>query len=118
MEKQIKMVLSPFNPNIEVVGDLVISLHVPYSDRDVTIQINPAITEYKENDDKKDIRVRQVMISESTEETKTLNFCLDNNTNTQKIMVNEREYEINPLSIGKETLDGQDFPSFEFYIKW
>ncbi len=116
MEKQIKIVSSPFNPSIETVGDLVISLHVPCSERDVTIQINPTITEYKENDDKEGVQIRQIMMSESTEKTKTLNFSFDNNI--QNLESNGKNYEIKLLSIGKEKINGQDFPSFEFYIKW
>ena len=39
MEKLIKIISSPFNPNMEVAGDLSIHLHVPYSENEVTVKI-------------------------------------------------------------------------------
>ena len=117
MEKLIKLVNSPFNPNMEVAGDIVINMHVPYSEQDVTVQINPNIQEYQENNDQPDIQIRQVMVSVPTDETKELHFNLKEN-NVQKFKINDKEYEIKLLNIGKESLQGQDFPSFEFHVKW
>jgi len=47
MGKQIKIIDSPFNPNLEVIEDLIIKLHVPYSENSVIVQINPSIDDYK-----------------------------------------------------------------------
>jgi hypothetical protein len=116
MEKQIKLIESPFNSSIEVVNDLVIALHFPCSENDVTIQINPAITEYKENGDTQNAQIRQIMVSESTDDTKTLHFDLAGD-NIKTVISNGREYKIKLLSIGKENIEGKDFPSFEFYIE-
>lgn len=117
MEKQIKLVLSPFNSNVEVIDEMVISIHVPYSDKDVNIQINPNIQEYKENDDRPGLNVRQVTVTTATEDTKTLHFDFLND-NIKNVQINNKEYEIKLLNIGKENIEGQDFSSFEFYIKW
>ena len=51
MNKKIKIVLSPFNPPLEVVDKIVVQIHAPYSDRNVTIQVCPNIQEYTENAD-------------------------------------------------------------------
>lgn len=37
MERLIKIVMSPFNPSLEVVGDIIINLLVPYSEKEVTV---------------------------------------------------------------------------------
>jgi len=116
MEKLIKLVNSPFNSNIEIVGDIVLSTHVPYSERDVTIQVNPNVQDYAENNDQHGIQVRQVMVTTSTDQTKTLHFDFGSD-NIQKTVVDGKEYEIKLMQIGKENLQGQDFPYFEFLIK-
>ena len=51
MSKLIKIIQSPFNPALEVVEDIVIQLHVPYSNKSVTVQVNPNIQDYQENAD-------------------------------------------------------------------
>lgn len=117
MEKLIKIVSSPFNPAIEVVDKLVINLHVPYSEKEVTVQINPFVQNYDENQDQPGVQVRQVTLTTQTDETKTLKFDFAAN-NKQTIDMNEVKYEIKLMNIGKENLQGQDFPYFEFFIKW
>ena len=37
MSKLIKIIQSPFNSPLEVIDDIVIKLHVPYSEKNVTI---------------------------------------------------------------------------------
>ena len=32
--------------------------------------------------------------------------------------MNGTEYEIKLMNIGKENLEGEDFPCFEFFVKW
>ena len=112
MEKLIKLVVSPFNSGIETVEHIVLSVHVPYSEHDVTIQINPNVQDYVENNDQPGIQVRQVMTTTSTDETKTLHFDFGKD-NIQKIISNGKEYEIKLIQIGKENLRGEDFPYFE-----
>jgi len=116
MEKLIKLVNSPFNSNIEIVGDIVLSTHVPYSEHDVTIQVNPNVQDYVENNDQPGIQVRQGMVTTPTDQTKTLHFDF-NEDNIQKIIIDGKECEIKLMQIGKENLQGQDFPYFEFLIK-
>lgn len=99
MIKAIKIVQSPFNPSLEVVEDIVINLHVPYSDTNVSIQVNPNIQEYQENANTKDAQVRQVMVTTPTDET-----------------IAGSDYEIELTNIGKENIQGQDFPFFEFNV--
>ena len=117
MEKLIKIVISPFNSNLEVVGDIVINSYVPYSEKEVTVQVNPDVQDYKENQDQLGIQVRQVMVTTNTKQTKTLKFDFKEN-NTHEIEINDKKYEIKLMQIGKEKLQGQDFPYFEFFVKW
>lgn len=117
MEKLIKLVISPFSPNVEVIGDVVISIHVPYSGKDVSVLVNPNIQEYKKSNDQPGIQIRQVMETTPTDETRVLHFDLQNNK-IKKFKMNDSEYEFKLLNIGKENIQGHDFPSFEFHVKW
>lgn len=116
MNKLIKLVGSPFNPDFEVIGDKVIKLHFPYSEKDVTVVINPNIEEYKAQDDQPGVDVRQVMITTSTDETTELLFGLNDESNEHKININNVPHKLKLLSIGKENLEGEDFPYFEFFV--
>jgi len=113
--KRVRIKCSPFTSNLEVAEDIVLKLHVPYSDKDVTIQINPNIQDYKENDDKPGVKIRQVMLTTPTDETQTLKFDFAN-MKTQKIVVGKMAYKIELLEIGKEEIQGQKFPYFDFSV--
>lgn len=115
MSKLIKIVNSPFNPAVEVAGNIVISLHVPYTDDSVTIQVNPNVQDYQEKADTKNIRVRQVMVTAATDQTKVLSFDFLKNRK-HNIDIEGCVYEIELMSIGKENIQGQKFPFYEFNV--
>lgn len=117
IQETVKFVLSPFNPNIETVGNLVLDVHTPYNEKMVTLKINPNIGDYQDKVDTgtSDFQVRQVMVSQDTENTQTLTFDFDKQ-NTQEVKVDDKSYEIKLLNISKEKIEGQDFPVFEFFV--
>ncbi len=117
MEKNIKIIASPFNSNMEVIDKIVLTLHVPYTDDNVTIKVNPFLQDYHENLDKSGMQIRQFSISTDTKDTKNLLFDFKEN-NIHKVKTEDKEYEIRLMQIGKENIQGQDFLYFEFYIKW
>ncbi|HOW35990.1 MAG TPA: hypothetical protein PL155_06225 [Candidatus Omnitrophota bacterium] len=113
--KRVRIKCSPFTSNLEVDDDLVLKLHVPYSDKEVTIQINPNIQDYKEKNDNPGAKIRQTIVTTPTDETRTLKFDF-NNMRAQKIVVGETAYKIELLEIGKEEAEGQRFPYFDFSV--
>lgn len=113
--KRVRIKYLPFTSNLEVAEDLVLKLHVPYSDKEVTIQINPNIQDFKESDDKPGVKIRQVILTTPTDETRTLKFDF-NSLKTQKIVVGKMAYKIELLEIGKEEIQGQKFPYFDFSV--
>jgi len=115
MGKQIRIVASPFNPNMEIAEGLVINLHVPYSDTSVTVQVNPSIDDYKEAVDQPGVKVRQMTVSSPTDQTQTLSFDLESNRQ-QSITIEDQDYQIELLEIGKENIQGQDFRFFAFEV--
>jgi len=115
IQKNIKIILSPFNSNIEIVDIMAIQVHVPYSENEVTVLINPNITEYQEKQDKPGIKIRQFTVTESTEQTKKLKFDFKDN-NIHKVKINEKTFEIKLMTIDKEKIQGREFPYFEFFI--
>ncbi len=115
MSRLIKIVQSPFNSPLEVAEDLVIKLHVPYSDTSVTVQVNPNIQDYREMADTEHAQVRQVIITIPMDQTRVITFDLDNNKK-HKINIEGCDYEIELTNIGKENIQGQDFPFYEFKV--
>lgn len=115
MSRLIKIVQSPFNPALEVAEDIVIKLHVPYSDTSVTIQVNPNIQDYREKADTGHAQIRQVMRTIPTDQTRVLTFDLVNNKK-HKINIEGCDYEIELTKIGKENIQGQNFPFYEFNV--
>lgn len=115
MSRLIKIVQSPFNPALEVVEDIVIKLHVPYSDTSVTVQVNPNIQDYQEKADTEHAEIRQVIKTIPTDQTRVLSFDLVNNKK-HKINIEGCDYEIELMSIGRENIQNQDFPFYEFNV--
>lgn len=117
MQRLVKLVSSPFSPNLEVIDKMVMKIHAPYSEESVTIQFNPNIQDYKEQADKPGMQVRQFMFSTPTNQTRTLRFDFKNN-NVHDVTVENTKYKVKLMSIGKESIQGQNFPYFEFFVTW
>ncbi len=115
MTKSIKITQSPFNPSLEIVDDVVVKLHVPYSDKSVTIQINPNIQEYQENAGTENAQVHQLIETTLTDQTKTFKLDLQNNKK-KKFSIGGGNYEIELTTIGKEKIQDQDFLYYEFNV--
>lgn len=113
MSKSIRIVRSPFDSTLEVVEDIVIKLYVPYSDKSVTVQVNPNIQHYQENADTENVQVRQVATTTPTDQTKELPFDFGNNKK-HSINIEGCDYEIELMNIGKENIQGQDCQFYEF----
>jgi hypothetical protein len=115
MQKLMRLSNSPFKPNLETFDDIVIKLHVPYSASEVTIQINPNIVEYQDKQKKEGIEIRQLSVSVPTNETKVVRLDFKSN-NVQRIQIGNKTFEIKLMEIGKENIQGQDFPYFDFFV--
>jgi hypothetical protein len=115
MNKVIRISNSPFTINLEVFEDIVIKLHVPYSDKSVTVMVNPNIQEYQENKDRGNVKVRQLLVTIPTDDTRVLSFDFERNKK-HRITIADHNYEIELISIGKENIQGQDFPYYEFNV--
>lgn len=115
MGKLVKIINSPFSSNLEVVENFIIKLQVPYSDKNVTIELNSSIDDYREKADQPNIKIRQVMQSSSTKDTQTLFFDFESNKQ-HNVSVDGKNYTIELVEIGKENIEGQDFPFFSFEV--
>ena len=117
MKKIFKLIQSPFKPPMEVIGNLVINLHVPYSDKEVTIQINPNYQEYVENQKGEGIEIKQFSVTTTTIDT--MQFSFDFGENKSKTFnYDDETYTLTLHNIGTEKIDGQDFRFFEFEAEW
>ena len=103
---------SPFEPNFQTAGDLLIKLHVPYSKDQVTVKINPNIIGYN---DRPESKIRQISISSDTDETITLDFNFSTKK-IHKVIVANKSYEIQLMKISTKKDGEQGFPVFEFQV--
>jgi len=115
MGKNIKIFQSPFHSPLEVAEGIVIKISAPYSETSVTVEANPFIQDYQENADKTDIKVRQIMLTTTTDHTKKLLFDLKG-VRKHQVTVETEQYEINLTNIGKEEIQGQKFLFYEFSV--
>ena len=117
MEKIIQITQSPSDSSMQAIGNLVINLHVPYSDKEVTVQINPNFQEYIENQKIEGIEINQLSITTSTIDTRTLLFDFNDN-NEHFFNYDDETYNIKLLDIGKKVINGQSCEYFEFLVQW
>ena len=115
MTKRIRIVQSPFNPPLDVVDDIVVNLHTPSSTKQVTIQVNPNTQQYPEDAEATHVQVRQVIVPVETNQTKVV--LLDFGDNKKKrFEIDNKNYDIELVSIGKKKIQNQNFPVFEFDV--
>jgi len=104
-----------FEPPVEVVDDIVLKIHVPYSKTTATLQINPNIQDYQESGDTKSAKVRQVMVTTPTDETVTVFFDL-NGVKDHQVLIYGSSYEIALLSITPPDNKEPHILDFEFEV--
>jgi len=115
MSKSIKLIASPFHSPVDEACGLLFQLCVPYSDKNVTILVNPNMVDYKEKDGDENIEIKQLTFSLFTKDTKELFF--DFNANNVKTIDNGNEkIEVKLMRIDTENIQGQDFMSFELFV--
>ena len=85
---------------------MVMKVHVPYSDESITMESNPNIQQYKEQQDQKDIKVRQIMVTTSTSQTKIIPFDFKTN-NVHDVTIENTKYNVKLVNIGREFIQGQ-----------
>lgn len=109
--------MSPFSPSMETVGPIIIKAFVPYNEEMVTLQINPAISDYEDvgSNSNENIKIRQIVVTQSNEDTRTIKLDVHNNS-TETVEFNGEKFEVKLLSIGKVKKEGQDFPVFDLLV--
>jgi hypothetical protein len=111
----VKICMSPYSPNLQVYEDIVIKVHVPYSDDSVTIKVSPNVQHYQSDQDTADTQIRHVLATSDTDETVTVEFDLTANP-TRTVAVAGRQYEMKLTAVEKKSLHGQNFPCFKFDV--
>jgi hypothetical protein len=115
MSSLVKICLCPFEPNVAVSEGLTISVLPPYSETDVTVNINPNIVNYIEENTIGNAQFAQTTEQHSTDETATIRLDIQNHPEEQ-FAYGGNFYNIKFMGTTKESHEGQDFPSFSFYI--
>lgn len=115
MSSQVKICLCPFEPNIANAEGLIISVSAPYSEDEVTVTINPNITDYVEGQNDENINVAQLMRYSSSDETITTKLDLVQNPE-QRFAYGGKLRSIRFMGTSKELHEGQEFLSFEFFV--
>lgn len=112
---QIKLYRSPLRSPIEVAGDIVLKLHVPYSSTSTAVQVNPNIQEYADQKDGGAAQIRQIVVTTPTDETQTLLFEM-NGQKKHQISIAGSTVQIELLNIGDEVQQGVSVKFFEFDV--
>jgi hypothetical protein len=94
--------VSPFSPDVEVVFDMAVKRHAPFSAKSVTVMVSPNITHYEVNPVP---NFRQVSVYKSTPETKTLTFDLDKN------QIHKVEFEGHTITLKLVNIDTEQLPT-------
>jgi hypothetical protein len=115
MSSLVKICLSPFEPNVATSEGLTISVLPPYSETDVTVNINPNIVNYIEGKTTGKVQLAQMTEQHSTDETFTISLDVRNHPE-QRFAYGGNIYNIKFMGTTKEPHEGQDFLSFSFYI--
>src|SRR5687768_14620039 len=112
--KEVKIILSPFTHNVEIVENFIIKIGVDYSDTEVNVTIDPNIQAYEEKKDGQGIELSQFIVSK-TKDTKDLKFNLEENK-VHDISIDGRNFEIKLQEIGSEKVEEIYTPKFKFFI--
>jgi hypothetical protein len=112
---RINVYSSPFRSPLEVAGDIVVKLHVPYSATSTVVQINPNIQGYQEGSGKAPVQIKQLMITTPTDETLTLAFDL-HGIRKHRAVVAGTSYDIELLSIDDEVIQNVPAKCFAFEV--
>lgn len=115
MTKRIRLVQSPFNPPLQAVDGIVLNLHAPCSTEQVTIQVNPNVEQYPEDAEAANVQVRPVKVAAPTDQTKVVLLDFGHNKK-RRIEIEDKRYDIELVSIGKQKIENQNFPVFEFDV--
>src|SRR5258706_16291844 len=113
---RIKVYRSPFRSPLEVVGDIVVKLHLPYSATSTAVQINPNIQDYREGGGQAPAQDRQFVVTTPTDETRTLMFDLKGEKR-HRVVVAGTTYDIELLSIDDEMVQNVPAKGFEFEVQ-
>jgi len=115
MEKSIKISTSPWDDGIGNAFEISLEVWQPRSDNEVTVLVNPSKDEHVEKEDLGPIKIRQKTVSSITEDTQNLFFSLPNDS-VKQITIQNNNYEIRLLQIGKVKKTGQEWPYYDFLI--
>ncbi|WP_055444939.1 hypothetical protein [Lacinutrix himadriensis] len=110
--KKISISGSPENPSIDEAFGLTFQLHAPYNKDEVTLLINPNITDYEDSMGDENVSIRHLTFSEHTPDTKIIKFDFGDN-NVKKIGGTYIKLE----KIGTIVFENQEFLTFDFFIE-
>ncbi len=119
MKKLVQTFSLRFSPDTSgfEVGDGRFLLHatVPYDERGLTIQINPAVSEHIESLSAKGFSVKNLTVTEGTNESQKIYISLDDND--KFIKVDGKRYILKLQRIEKYMYEGQEFPEYYLFVE-
>ena len=116
--KNIRLHVTPdqSKPPVETYENLVITAGSPYSQNSITLLINPSVSDFKSEDDKSGIKIRNMIFLEHN--TDTVQIFLSIGEDAEKeITMDDKKYTIKLLSTGNEKYDNAEFPYFNLLIE-
>jgi len=116
MSSQVSICLCPFEPNIATAEDLVLSVSAPYSEKQVTLTINPNITGYIKGKSEGGLHIAQLIESRSTDETVTVKLDVQQHPE-QLFAYGGKLHSVRFMGTIKKSYEVQEFLCFNFFVE-
>jgi hypothetical protein len=114
--KNFTITLQPPNPPMEAVEGMIITITAPYDGNSVTIDINPAVDEFINDNSSDGIEVRSLTFTRPTEATQTVTLKL-NETAEIKNYTTGKNAILRLMNISKIKSNEGNFYSYEFFLE-
>lgn len=115
MSSNVKICMSPFEPPLATVEGLSFSMGPRYSAEQVSVTINPNITDYVEGEKKEGLEIAQMVQQDPSVDSFSITLNIKNHPE-QKFSFNGIRYSIRFMGTEKEKIKGDEFTSYKFFV--
>jgi len=113
--KLVKLVLNPFEPNHQQIGNLNMMVHAPYIKAGLTKETYPKLDDLIVAEKQSESRLRRVLVSFMCPGVDEYEFDLDNKA-SHRVEVKGHTYEITLTEIGEEEIPQFKAQKFLYFI--
>jgi len=113
--KLVKLVLNPFEPNHQQVGDLNLMVHAPYVKSALVKETYPKLNDLLVEEAQPELPVRRVLVSFMCPGVDEYEFDLDTQA-SHHVTIKNKSYQITLTEIGEEEISQFKAQKFLYFI--